>query len=211
MYVYVYIISNPSYPKNVHKIELTKQNKVQLEKRYNKFYLTHINIISVHIVRSQELMLEMMQHKLKNNFVDEKNMFIDCKISKLNTIVSNIVKKINEAKQCKYDVIKYLDRICVKKEESYIYVNELYDIVNKCKNIEYIEFIYELKQKIKLINIDNRLCINGYIFKHKQDNVYCKFKEKHGSNHKLFKRWFNKKYPYLKCPYKATIIKNIKK
>lgn len=63
MYSFLYLIKNDFFPENVYKIDITQQNKKQLQKQYNKYYLNNIKILYSTIINNKNEIKKLFEKK----------------------------------------------------------------------------------------------------------------------------------------------------
>lgn len=225
MYAYLYLIANDFFPKDVYKIDITQQNKKQLEKKYNKYYplfgekKSNIKIIYSTIIEDKNEIIKKINKifsSISTNFFIKNNNInlIKKKIDKI--IVSTKKDEINKIKI----IARFIDLSCYYKKNNIFLLNDLFNLyISNNIKIDFIHFIYLIKKSnINITEIDGKYYINNYILKHYNKNLYdeyiinIKIENKFRSIHFLinnFKKWHKNNFIYLKIPHKSELKNNL--
>jgi hypothetical protein len=217
MFAYIYIIFNCIFTKDVYKIEITRQNKKQIQKMYNKFYPNNIQILNTIIVDNAEKANKIILTDLKKYYIPNTKNFFNCNLDKINITLNKLIINTNYT-NIYNNLINFINISCHRKNNSKIKVNEIHNLFNK--NMDYIKFIYIIKNNLNIIYENNNYYLVDYEFNH--NNIFEQFIK----NNIIFKKglflsssilinnfnkWYHIKYPYLKKPFKNIVMKNIKK
>lgn len=231
MFAYVYVIRNNMYPNDVYKLEISRQNIKQLYKKYNKYYMDDIHIVNIFLVSNEAITQKFIQEKLGKYYINDKK-FIKCDLNKIIKKLKEIENLVNSDNNLKkkvkivgQSISNFMSLACKKNINENIPINEFYDLFNKNKNMDYLEFMYIIKKyndkdNIVTVNIDNNHYIKNYSFLHKNINIYDQYiklkikksKENFTSITSIidnYKLWHAINYSYLKIQFKVELKKNI--
>jgi hypothetical protein len=211
MFNYIYVIHNNIFPENVYKIDVTSQNYNQLLKQYNKYYPDNITVIVHHLVPNSDDIYNKLikKYNINNNFIKvDINIFI--------VDLENMVKNVNFELDLNLNL--NLNVYIEKMVDHNILLNDLFTVLNN--KISFLEFVYYLNNKYKILYENGKYYLKDHILKHKKMNIYEQFIQNnifinnnkhltHRTTINYFKRWFKKTYPYLKIPHKSEFKKNL--
>lgn len=212
MYAFLYLITNDFFPKNVYKIDITQQNKKQLQKKYNKYYPSNIKILYSIIVNNKNEIKKLFE---KNNF------FINNNINQIKKKINNIILKTNNDDKNMLNTIRnFISISCYEKKDEKYLLNDIYNLyISNNKKIDYIHFLYLIKKcNFFVSENDGKYYINNFVVKHSNKNLYEEFITSFGKNNKFvsinlllknYKNWHRKNYSYLKIPHKSELKNNL--
>ncbi len=133
---YLYIISHPSFGKNIFKCGFTDKIKKDLESEYNTYYLNNVTVEKMYTVSNQALAEQMLFHNLKQYRVNPGEEFFKCDINILKEECIKVQKFvnygyendklfkefdkniINDNKNIKKDETNILDKTKIEESES---------------------------------------------------------------------------------------------
>lgn len=218
MYSFLYLITNDFYPDNVYKIDITQQNKKQLQKKYNKYYPDNSNVRILYsiIVKDKNETI----NRIKNLFTSISNNFF-VKNNNINQLKNKIKKLVSFTDSNKVDSIKqFIELSCSYNKNNTFLLNDLYNLyISNNRKIDFIHFLYLIKQSnIKITEKDDKYFINNYILKHYNKNLYEEFIIHFNNKNKFvsinflvncYKKWHKQNYSYLKISHKSELKNNL--
>lgn len=235
MFAYIYVIKNNIYPDNVYKLDISRQNINQLTKKYNKYYINCVKIVCIYLVRDYAIANKLISDKFCKHFIKNTSNFIKCdfnivknKLIEIEKILNGDVNYQHKIKNINKNISKFISFACKKKIGNNILVNEFYNLFDKEKTLDYLEFIYIIKNNgnVNIIEINNNIFIKNMIFINKNINIFDQFVDQmlinsaghFASVNKIvtgYKKWHLTMYPFLKISFKNklkdNLIKSVKK
>jgi hypothetical protein len=210
---YIYVLYNKSYPPNTYKIDITQQNPNKLQKHYNKFYIENIQIMHTFFIKDKNKALSEIIQQLSPNIISINKLFVTIEIASLISVLSAISDHPPDH-ETQNIVLNLITSICVEHEGSNLLVNNMYNFCSFKNDINYIHFLYILKNSnYNIITIDNKYYAKDLRFKH--DNLYELFISSNikydASNNNFiglsqimqkYNEWHKKTFPYLQLLYK---------
>jgi len=213
MYSFLYLIKNDFFPENVYKIDITNQNKKQLQKQYNKYYLNNIKILYSTIINNKNEIKKLFE---KNNFFIKND-----NINQIKKKINNIISKTNNNDINILNLVKkFINISCYEKKGEKYLLNDIYNLyISNNKKIDYIHFLYLIKKcNFFVSENDGKYYINNFVVKHHNKNLYEEFITSLNKYNNFvsinflinnYKIWHNKNYVYLKIPHKSELKNNL--
>ena len=229
MFTYIYVIKNNMYPNNVYKLEISRQNLNQLCKKYNKYYIDDITVVDFILVKDDFIASKMIYDKLGKYYIRDTKQFIKCDENEIIKKLVDIEKIINEnidyqqqVKCINNTILDFISASCIKKTNSKILLNELYNLYNKNNKLDYLEFIYIIKKnkKLILVEINNIYFIEDIQFVHTSINIFDQYVNKmlidsigkFTSINQIvlnYKKWHSFNYSFIKMCFKNKLRDNL--
>lgn len=219
MISYLYILKNSMYNNNIYKIDISQQNSYQLLKQYNKFYITNTTIVYHQLLSNSHTIYTMLLNKY--NII---NGFVECDI---NDFIKELINLINNTSIdpiiINIDIyIEPSNNRTINDSVNNVNLNDIYTLYNVTNKLPFLDFVYHLQQNTKynIIYTNNKYYLQNYVIKHMKTNIYeqfitnniyvsinCTLTHRKAINY--FKQWIKRSYPYLTCPHKSILKKNI--
>ena len=229
MFAYIYVIKNNMYPDDVYKLEVSRQNINQLNKKYNKYYMDNIEVMSVFLVRDNTIANKMLSDKLGKYFIEDTHQFVKCDFDEIKNMLVEIEDTVNsdddyqqKVKNMNKNISDFMSFACKKNIGHHILINELYNLFDKEKTLDYLEFVYIIKKnkKIVIIEVNNKYFIENVSFVHHDINIFDQYVDQMIINSSgnfvsinqitlEYRKWHFLNYPFLKIPFKNELREDL--